>query len=742
MNLDLIRNFQNYLLSIDDSSEKYAKLDISTDSNSIFFDFQDEFREYIKQNCSGEVYNSIFADGFDASDILKLSISSDGEIVENNYSQDIEMMNNIFETLSAEEKRKFDIDYDENISESEILEFLASSDISLEDDISLEELQEKVNELLSGEIQEIDDVDAFKDTDNFFEIKKTEGAQNLLNEAYENELIINAIDENGDFILSDEEKAKFEQFSLSEFEADELDESIVQDMTQAIFDGRFSYDGIKEKVAENNNAEEVSEKIKTQTPQQTAIQTSSGGSSSVANTGGGGGISSDSGTSSNNSSTNTEKTDALKDLKTKQTEQQQVVSAAQTAVSEVFTKGQENINGAQAEFNSAKEDFDSAQKEYEEAVNAEKYLMKNPKKGNAEKYGAQIEENLKNIATAQVEKNEAQQNLSKSEQNVFINSTNVTNAKISLNAVQAQVLALEAAVSSFNGEEDVQGFAEAKAALDAAKAEQSRVQALLDEAEENLAAAEQELEDNKTAYETACTNLQTYEEAKAELDKVIEDNCSDSLKSAKEAYDRAKSVLDEKERMLEDATKEQSELAREAEKTLASEQTKLDDIDKLINEKEALESSAQYFNNKDGNALVEFAEKFVGNSENQMEKICGYDLPDGLWCAAFVKYVATEVLGNEKLPDWYKNCNYNSCSEILYAAERNGSASKDIASAKAGDAIIFNTSRGIARHIGYVIKVEDGKVYTVEGNSSGGEVSYKEYDLNDTSKLNSIVHLT
>ena len=121
-----------------------------------------------------------------------------------------------------------------------------------------------------------------------------------------------------------------------------------------------------------------------------------------------------------------------------------------------------------------------------------------------------------------------------------------------------------------------------------------------------------------------------------------------------------------------------------------------------------------------------------------MEKVFGEDLPDGLWCAAFVRGILNKA--GVKLPSWYKNCNSNSCSEVKAAAGSN--AFTDYTKARPGDLIIFNSSRGEARHIGFVESIKDGVVTTIEGNSTDARVCRRQYDVNNISRINCYIRLT
>lgn len=107
------------------------------------------------------------------------------------------------------------------------------------------------------------------------------------------------------------------------------------------------------------------------------------------------------------------------------------------------------------------------------------------------------------------------------------------------------------------------------------------------------------------------------------------------------------------------------------------------------------------------------------------------------WCAAFVHYVFKEANGGKEAMEGCTNVNY--CPSIENWAEKNGiKASRSEAKegpdseVKPGDAIIFDWDNdGTADHIGMVTEIKDGKVYTIEGNSSN-KVSARSYDLNSS----------
>lgn len=91
------------------------------------------------------------------------------------------------------------------------------------------------------------------------------------------------------------------------------------------------------------------------------------------------------------------------------------------------------------------------------------------------------------------------------------------------------------------------------------------------------------------------------------------------------------------------------------------------------------------------------------------------------WCASFVSWCFCEAFGKDagkKLLGVYSA----ACETIRACGISRGLYHKRAGfTPKAGDVIFFTGTRHAgANHIGIVYKVEGGKVYTVEGNTSGG----------------------
>ena len=135
-------------------------------------------------------------------------------------------------------------------------------------------------------------------------------------------------------------------------------------------------------------------------------------------------------------------------------------------------------------------------------------------------------------------------------------------------------------------------------------------------------------------------------------------------------------------------------------------------------------------------AMLKDAGSMVGLQENrdraEIQKITG---KSGInpsttpWCAAF----AMNMIDDHKLLDLDGLSNRNYCPTIESWARGKGIyGTPDKYKPKPGDAILFDWDGkgGTPDHIGLVEKIKNGKVYTIEGNSSDS-VKRNVYSLND-----------
>lgn len=144
--------------------------------------------------------------------------------------------------------------------------------------------------------------------------------------------------------------------------------------------------------------------------------------------------------------------------------------------------------------------------------------------------------------------------------------------------------------------------------------------------------------------------------------------------------------------------------------------------------------------NKGVDGLMSDAESMVGMTEtgdtsaiNQVTGESGINCATTPWCAAW----AMNMLNDHGVLDTSSCSNVNYCPTIKNWAKDQGiyKANGSGYVPQAGDAILFDwNGDGTAQHIGIVQKVENGKVYTIEGNSSDS-VKKNSYSLSSGSVM-------
>lgn len=101
------------------------------------------------------------------------------------------------------------------------------------------------------------------------------------------------------------------------------------------------------------------------------------------------------------------------------------------------------------------------------------------------------------------------------------------------------------------------------------------------------------------------------------------------------------------------------------------------------------------------------------------------------WCASFVSWclrqsgvpdeIAVSEVSCQRMLDWYrKNASYHTRGSGYLPA--------------AGDIIMFRFGGNRANHVGIVVGVENGRVYTIEGNTSG-MVALRSYSMTNRAIL-------
>ena len=111
------------------------------------------------------------------------------------------------------------------------------------------------------------------------------------------------------------------------------------------------------------------------------------------------------------------------------------------------------------------------------------------------------------------------------------------------------------------------------------------------------------------------------------------------------------------------------------------------------------------------------------------------------WCASFLSWIFYQAFGQALGKQLLCGSYSAACETIRQNFIKKNQYHTFLTGAKAGDVIFFSGTRHSgANHIGLIYEVKDGKVYTIEGNTSGasgvvdngGGVARKTYKTTDT----------
>ncbi len=147
-------------------------------------------------------------------------------------------------------------------------------------------------------------------------------------------------------------------------------------------------------------------------------------------------------------------------------------------------------------------------------------------------------------------------------------------------------------------------------------------------------------------------------------------------------------------------------------------------------------NNGNYGANKGVSGLLADASAMVGMTEhsnaaaiNKITKKSGINCQTTPWCAAW----AMNMLKDHGVLKTSSCSNVNYCPTIVnWAKKENIWAGRGSYTPQAGDAILFDwQGDGTSDHIGIVEKVANGKVYTIEGNSSDS-VARRSYSLSSS----------
>lgn len=255
---------------------------------------------------------------------------------------------------------------------------------------------------------------------------------------------------------------------------------------------------------------------------------------------------------------------SLEELQSKKTEQESELKTAQNDVKSVYAGETEAIKAAQA-------DCDTKKQAYEEALKNDENISDELKSRQQE-----------NQAAIDKEKD----TISGLEADIYDKENKITEQKSVISSDESTISALASSISKLSSQksDDEEVQADINSKLQAARAQLSAAKAKLEEDKATL----QTLEDEKSALETDLSNENTtldgLEADRTEIEAEIMANCGEETKLALEAFKAAEANIEEVK---------QSELTA-AKAKVDEAQTKLDEINSVINAKNAKQIEKDY----------------------------------------------------------------------------------------------------------------------------------------------------
>lgn len=593
MNLDSLKNgFISYLQ--EKLAEKNPQKETTVnDSDVSIFMYSSEFKDYLVEEVGvdssissksiGEIMSmelvngklvdpdEMDADSFEAEEVLLSMNNPSGSVAEKNNVSSTADSDKVA-GLSEEDMKLFI----ENVSNLTQAGMLASADNEAGID--------------AGELDDENKLGGAVDAEATPEVEGNESSQNIINrlldKVYSDQTAIEVLDEDGDGILSAEEKEKFEKF-ITGYDGDgsgELSEADIKRAYDDIKNGKFSYDADLEEVSK-----EIDEKVEEELAEKKAAKTSKPSSSgSVYGSSGSGGTSgsSNSFSSSNAIGPKTVGNMSLEELESKKAEKEGEVAEAQADVNAVYSGENEAVAAAEEECEEAKEAYDEAV-ENDENISDE---LKQQREENLEAISEQEEV----IDGLKIDINDKDSEISAQESVVDADKSNLE--------------ALKSAQSQLSGQ--TSDDPEKQAEIEAKKAElEGQISAAETQLEEDEAVLEK-LEDEKEELEAKLEEeeevLTELEAEKAEIEAEIEKVCAPETKEAMQAYNEAKENVQ---------TVKDSELQIAQEK-LATVQGELEEINNQINVKKAEKTEKEY---SVSDFDFDFDMNLSGVQENELE---------------------------------------------------------------------------------------------------------------------------
>ncbi len=268
--------------------------------------------------------------------------------------------------------------------------------------------------------------------------------------------------------------------------------------------------------------------------------------------------------------------------------------------------------------------------------------------------------------------------------------------------------------------------------------QQANLSSKIQSTKEQLQEAKDAEEEAKTAWEESETKLNTLKEEKTTLDtelSEIQTEKTDFEALLSQKYPEIEQYMTAYNDAKEAYKTAQDTAANAVRTEITQTQNYINNINTAISTVGQKEDIKENYFGAFGDDIVAFANQFIGANEadGSADKFLASwtTSAETPWCAAFVEYVMENSGSYEQLPDWYKDIdNKWYCPNIDNAAEQAGAVINGD-EAKAGDIVLFDwDGDGKMDHVGIVVSNENGKLVTIEGNTSN-KVAQKEYETDD-----------
>lgn len=327
--------------------------------------------------------------------------------------------------------------------------------------------------------------------------------------------------------------------------------------------------------------------------------------------------------------------------------------------------------------------------------------------------------------------NNKENEISAKEQEISNQETTVSNAETALENATATVGTLEAQVqsisSAMNGADEEEAaflsgqLAAAEAALEEARAAEAK-------AKEDLALAKTKLEQLKGEKETLEGELEELNSNKDALEAQIVATTPD-VQYAMKNYNKAK----------ENYTTFKTSAIERAKTAISTAQEDATEIKNIMSDNKQRDLKIEYSSNQLSKEIIEYAKTFLGyNALDGSADIFLQDWhassnQDG-WCSAFCDYIfTTDEEIAKKIPEWFKNIENPYYQVNVYNAAQEAGAVVDVSQVEPGDLVVYDyNGDGHMQHIAIVAAVEDNMLITIDGNS-GKQVRMNQRDMSHPS---------